>query len=179
MSPKRTNSDGPRIYVADLAAYNAGTLHGRWIDADQDPDEIRAEIQEMLAESPVPGGEEYAIHDYEGFGRLRLNEYDDINTVARIAKLIEEHGALATDVIAHFGGAQYLADAERALDEEYQGSYDRLADWAEELAESTGAEAETYRSYIDWEAVARDAELNGDIFTVETDDGKVHVFWSH
>ena len=26
----------PRIYVADLAAYNAGRLHGVWIDATQD-----------------------------------------------------------------------------------------------------------------------------------------------
>lgn len=26
--------DGPRIYVACLAAYNNGHLHGRWIDAD-------------------------------------------------------------------------------------------------------------------------------------------------
>lgn len=44
----------PRIYVADLSAYNAGNLHGRWINADQDADDIRAEIAEMLRESPCP-----------------------------------------------------------------------------------------------------------------------------
>lgn len=38
----------PKIYVACLAAYNNGILHGRWIDADQDADEIRAGIAEML-----------------------------------------------------------------------------------------------------------------------------------
>ena len=30
----------PRIYVACLAAYNAGRLHGRWIDANQSAEDI-------------------------------------------------------------------------------------------------------------------------------------------
>ena len=33
-------ADTPRIYVACLAAYNGGTLHGEWIDADQSADDI-------------------------------------------------------------------------------------------------------------------------------------------
>ena len=28
-------TSGPRIYVASLSDYNAGRLHGEWIDADQ------------------------------------------------------------------------------------------------------------------------------------------------
>jgi len=36
-----TATDTPRIYVACLAAYNAGKLHGEWIDADQDAEAIR------------------------------------------------------------------------------------------------------------------------------------------
>ena len=35
----------PRIYVACLAAYNAGYLHGAWIDANQTADQIEDEIQ--------------------------------------------------------------------------------------------------------------------------------------
>ena len=30
----------PRIYVASLSDYNAGRLHGTWIHADDDPDDI-------------------------------------------------------------------------------------------------------------------------------------------
>ncbi|MBA3067902.1 MAG: antirestriction protein ArdA, partial [Hyphomonas sp.] len=56
-----TLQDWPRIYVACLAAYNAGRLHGRWIDATT-PNEIRAEARAMLAASPEPGAEEHAIH---------------------------------------------------------------------------------------------------------------------
>lgn len=44
----------PRIYAACLASYNAGKLHGTWIDADQDADAIQAEIATMLRESPCP-----------------------------------------------------------------------------------------------------------------------------
>lgn len=38
----------PIIYVAYLAAYNSGILHGRLIDAEQDADAIRDEIADML-----------------------------------------------------------------------------------------------------------------------------------
>lgn len=53
--------DSPRIYVACLAAYNSGCLHGRWIDATT-PDEIWEQVRAMLADSPVPDAEEWAIH---------------------------------------------------------------------------------------------------------------------
>lgn len=46
----------PEIYVADLAAYNNGDLIGRWIDATLDPEDMLAEIQDMLEQ-----GEEWAI----------------------------------------------------------------------------------------------------------------------
>ena len=65
-------TDIPRIYVADLAAYNSGKLHGVWIDATEDLEDIQTQVQEMLKKSPEPFTEEYAIHDYEYFGSHRL-----------------------------------------------------------------------------------------------------------
>ena len=79
---KDTKKETPKIYVADLAAYVNGRLHGRWIEANQDPEDIHQEIQEMLAESPEPSAEEHAIHDYEHFGSFHLAEYEDIETVS-------------------------------------------------------------------------------------------------
>ena len=58
----------PKIYVADLAAYNNGILHGVWIDACKDIDTIWDDIHKILENSPLAGSEEWAIHDYEGFG---------------------------------------------------------------------------------------------------------------
>jgi antirestriction protein len=176
---KTPKDGGPRIYVADLAAYNAGILHGAWIDATQDEDDIRAEIQQMLAQSPEPGAEEFAIHDYEGFGDLRLSEFEDIAAVSRVAQLLSEHGEVFAAVVSHFGGPRYLDDAVRAMEENYQGAYKSLEDWAYELGQDTGTGCnEYYEQYVDWERVGRDAELGGDVFTVETDDGMTHVFWS-
>ena len=59
-------SEHIRIYVADLAAYNAGHLHGVWIDATLELGDIQEQVDAMLATSPVEGAEEYAIHDVEG-----------------------------------------------------------------------------------------------------------------
>src|SRR4051794_38011437 len=87
-------TERPRIYVASLADYNAGNLHGRWIDATQGADAIRREIAEILATSREPDAEEYAIHDYDNFHGLRLSECADIDRVAELAGLIVEHGPL-------------------------------------------------------------------------------------
>jgi len=40
-----------RIYIADLAAYNNGKLHGVWINALDDLDDIQEQINTMLAQS--------------------------------------------------------------------------------------------------------------------------------
>ena len=68
---KFITTEKPRIYVACLAAYNNGYLHGAWVDATQDAWAIWGVVQKMLAASPVADAEEWAIHDHEGFGRLR------------------------------------------------------------------------------------------------------------
>jgi len=178
----RAGSDPPRIYVADLAAYNNGKLHGVWIDAAQDAEAIQAEIGEMLKKSSEPFAEEWAIHDYENFGGLKLGEYESIESVARAAQLIEEHGPVFAALVDHVGGLGQLDEAERAMKENYQGAFKSLEDWAYEFAHETGFSDDAcggYASYVDWEKVAHDAELGGDIFTVENDAGELHIFWNH
>jgi antirestriction protein len=44
----------PNIYVADLAAYNAGILHGRRIEASTDIAAMQSEVADMLRNSPCP-----------------------------------------------------------------------------------------------------------------------------
>jgi len=82
-----TITDTPRIYVACLAAYNAGILHGEWIGLDQDIDDIWSEIRNMPSSSPEPYAEEWAIHDYDGFGGFHLSEYEGIERVQLIISL--------------------------------------------------------------------------------------------
>lgn len=173
----------PRIYVACLAAYNNGKLHGKWIDADQDEDDIWSAIKEVLASSPEPGAEEWAVHDFECFAGVELGEYPSVSDVATIGHLIasDDDAELLIALTQHLSGkvtTETLASAKEYKDENYQGHFDKLEDWAYGFAEDTGANLGVYASYIDWERVAADAEMGGDIFSIDL-DGKVHVFWNH
>lgn len=166
-----------RIYVADLAAYNNGKLHGVWIDATQELDDIQEQINAMLKASPEGFAEEYAVHDYEGFGGYSVGEYDSIETLHEIAGFIEEQPELSGALLDHFCGD--LVEARKAAEESYNGCYKSVADYAQELTEQTSEVPKHLEFYIDYERMASDMEMSGDIFTIETGFEEVHVFWNH
>ena len=166
--------DRPRIYVACLAAYNSGCLHGRWIDATT-PDEIWEQVRAMLADSPEPDAEEWAIHDYEGFEGANLSEYASFETVCELAEFIGEHGSLGAKLYTHFGDR--LEEAKAAF-EDYAGEFKSAADFAEDVTRECGTDIpKTLEYYIDWEALARDMEMGGEILVIRTGFDEVHVFW--
>lgn len=162
----------PKIYVACLAAYNSGILYGKWIEANQEAEAIQSEIQEMLAQSPIVGAEEWAIHDYEGFMSLQLSESEDITKVAEMAAMIEEHGE-AWAVYAEYEGIEY-ATFER-FEEAYAGEWDSEEDFAENLASETMEIPKHLECYIDYEKLARDLFIN-DYFSADGEGCKIYVF---
>jgi antirestriction protein len=170
-------STEPRIYVACLAAYNNGRLHGEWIDADQSADELHEAVARMLAASPQPGAEEWAIHDYEGFGSLRLCEYESLERVAAIAAGIAEHGD-AFSAWLSYDESQDVTDMQ-SFEDAYRGEWDSLRAYAEDYAESTGmydAAEKAGSSYVvvDIDMLTRDLDI--ELYTVESDHGTVYVF---
>lgn len=166
----------PKIYVADLAAYNNGMLHGVWIDAGEDIETIQEQVSAMLAASPESMAEEFAIHDYEGFGSLRISEYEGLESINQKALFVEEFGALGAAVLDCLGDD--LDEARKAMEECYSGEYESLADYARQLTEETGEIPEHLEFYIDYERMGRDMELSGDVYAIETGYREVHVFWS-
>ena len=173
--PASTETLQPRIYVACLAAYNNGFLHGAWIDAIDDLDVMQAQVAQMLAASPMQGAEEYAIHDYEDFGDFSLSEYAGLERAHAIAIFLADAGKLGAMLLSHFCGD--LDAAQNAL-EEYAGCFDSAADFAQELTEETTSIPESLRFYIDYEAMARDMELSGDILALEEGFRRVHILWA-
>ena len=173
LTSELTTTEQPRIYVACLAAYNNGILHGAWITAHQEAWEIQADIYRMLRTSPIPGAEEWAIHDYEGFESVRIAEYADIEGVAKKAAFIAERGKLAAELIAYFGDVE---EAIEAIEDRYLGVYSDLAEYVQSVTEDCPNIPESIRYYIDWEAMARDAEISGDLFTIRTAHDETHVF---
>ena len=166
-----------KFYVACLAAYNNGRLHGAWIDATQDVDDIMAEVQTMLEASPEPDAEEWAIHDYDGFGGLRLSEYESFESVHMIACFLEEYPDLGPHILDHFNGD--IDEARGALEDQYQGCYESLAEYAQNLTEETTTIPQHLEYYVDYDRMGRDMEMNGDVVTIETAYNEVHVFWAH
>lgn len=169
-----TKNETPRIYVACLAAYNSGYLHGRWIDAAQDAWAIYDDVKAMLATSPIEDAEEWAIHDYEGFGNVRISEYASFDHVSGLAAFIEEHGELGLAVLDYTQGE--IEEAREVLEDRYLGTYEELADYVQQVTEDSTTIPQRLAYYIDWQAMARDAEMSGDVFTVQTAWDSVHVF---
>lgn len=127
----------------------------------------------MLKDSPEEDAEEYAIHDYEGYG---LSEYEGMESVHEIACFINDNQETGGE-LNHFGGD--LDDAKKAIEENYNGCYSSLADYAEELTEGTTEIPQHLAYYIDYEKMGRDMELSGDIYTITTAHDEVHIFWSN
>ncbi len=164
-----TTTDEPRIYVASLSDYNAGVLHGVWIDCDGlDADDIHEAVAAMLAISPTAASEgstaeEWAIHDYEGFGSLSIGEWESFETIAEYAAAIAEHGAGPV-------GA-YIADAgewnERKFEDSYAGEWENELAFAYDLADDIlNIKDETLAAYFDYEKWSRDLFM-GDYWSTD------------
>jgi antirestriction protein len=169
--------DGPRIYAASLADYNAGILHGEWIDATDEPAQLHDSVRAMLERSPTSGAEEFAIHDYEHFGHYRVGEYDSLETVSRIALGIEEHGYAYAAWAEHCGHDE---DCLNNFEDAYLGEWESVTAYAEELLDDLGyldrldeIVPDILAPYvnIDIDAFARDLELGGDITAIEHSAG--------
>jgi antirestriction protein len=173
----------PAIYVASLADYNNGVLHGAWIDAAREPEDIQADINDILDSSREPDAEEWAIHDYEQFGRWRVHEYDSIEQVSRIARGIAEHGyAFSAWADVHDGEpASFDIDS---FQEAYLGHHESVTDYVEQMADDLGYTGELEKlpehlqayARIDYAAIARDMHLSGEIATVDDPNGGLWIF---
>lgn len=181
--------DGPRIYVASLSDYNASILHGRWIEATDDPETMQDEINAMLASSPSMKrygdiAEEWAIHDYEGFGELRLDESEALSTIARLADGIRAHGP-AFAAFATLVGTREIDGLEQ-FEDRYQGEWDSIETYAADLLDQLDADRliadapQWLQPYLklDTAGFARDLILSGDITEIERPEGGVWIFGS-
>lgn len=177
----------PRIWVGSLLDYNAGILHGDWIDATQADDAIREQVTSILAASPTTAetgepAEEWGIFDHDDFGGYQVQEYDWLEDVARIARGIRDYGpAFAAWADLHDGNQDMLNQFEEA----YLGEYDSPEAWAETVMEDLGIQERLEQELhgdiaryvrIDTGAWVQDAWLSGYIAIVHKPGGGVWIF---
>lgn len=178
--------DTPRIYVASLADYNAGTLHGKWFDLDEfsDSDDLYTAVKaDILDTSKEPIAEEWAIHDYEGFQGLAIGEYESLEHVWELAQAIQEHGGALAAWLAN--------DSSRTYEDIDDFREDFCGEWASEQAYTDdsicelgwgGLSAEVIEenfSYIDTDFICHEMFGVGDYWSAPTPDYNVWVFRSH
>lgn len=186
------NGDNPRIYVRCLAAYNSGLLHGLWINAAQHVNDIQDDINWMLSWSPVAGSEvceEWAIHDYEGFGSFSLREWESLEIVSNVAQAIAEHGeAFAAFIACEFPRMNEIEDWDEVLEkfqDAYLGYFDSEKDFAlksseiDEMYDFAAFQKQFpfWANHVDWESIAVDL-FCGEYYSIKaTDKGYgVYVF---
>jgi antirestriction protein len=174
-----TQDQTPRIYVACLSAYNNGKLHGEWIDCDQDADDIWAEINKMLAQSPEPDAEEWAIHCYENWQGIEISEHESIERIAELAQLLEEHGQAYAVYYQHYASDATSED----FQDRYIGKYEDEEDFVYQMWDECGRlkqleELNINESYIDWSAIARDWFIDS-YHSVEVGYKQTYVFSRH
>ncbi|AFY57332.1 antirestriction protein [Rivularia sp. PCC 7116] len=175
-----TDEETPKIYVACLSAYNAGYLHGLWIDGTQQPEDIEDDIKWMLSWSPVADTEscdEWAIHDYECWQGIQLSEYEDIETVSELAQLLEEHGKAYAVYYQHYG-SNYATEED--FKDRYLGEYEDEKDFVHQMWEECGKiqqleELNIPAFYIDWKAIAQDWFIDS-YFSIEVGLREIYIF---
>ena len=138
----------PQVYVACLASYNSGILHGEWISADQELDEIIEEINQMLDCSPL-GSEamEWVIHDYDNFYQISLGEYESLEKISKLGRLVAKYGEPFC-VYTSFKGTRFTT--EEGFISSYVGEYESEAGFSEELYRDCYEIPDFLDSYIDW-----------------------------
>lgn len=194
-----------KLYFACLASYSAGRLHGAWVEASSDVDEMQEAIATMLRASPcpnvtvtcpecegtdedctvckgtgeVPSAEEWAVHDYDDFPNM--GEYPSLDDVAAYVELTEDHSEIdAGDLKAIVDYYSTVSEANDALDDRFAGIFDTFRDYADESADENLAahgikDDSLLARYFDYDAWARDLEL--DMTVIDCPSG-VAVFYA-
>lgn len=170
----------PRVWVASLADYANGDLHGEWFDATHEPAVLELAAKHMLRLGRTAGAEEWAIFDYDGFAGAELGEYESFETVSRIARGIAEHG----EAFGHWAGYVGSGSAEQLdrYEDHYRGEWASFKAYIEDYLEETefyrflDAVPEDMRGYVevDVEQIARD--WSSDYHVAELGNGRVAVF---
>lgn len=170
----------PRIYVASLSDYNAGRLHGTWITLDDDVETTWSQLRAMLAASTESGAEEWAIHDYEGFGPLALGEWENIEQVQTIANGITEHG----EAFAHWAALldrQYWDGQLGRFSDYFQGTWSSVEAFAEQMLDDLGVDTDELgptwlQPYISVDVAAFARDVMATDYRVSEGKEGVHVF---
>jgi antirestriction protein len=177
MNAKNNDAAEFRIYIADMAAFNAGHLRGAWVSPAEFNDV--SELQDAINAIVTSPEGEWAVHDSE---RIKIREHESLAVILAIARACEEWGCEKVQAAIDHGIASDLENIGDEIAERDGGEYGSKIDWAYEHIEGCYDLDKMLGSlahYFDYEAFARDAELGGDLSFIELANGNVWVLNHH
>ncbi|EKB5511866.1 antirestriction protein ArdA [Listeria monocytogenes] len=149
-----------QVYISNLGKYNEGELVGAWFRPPIDMEEVKEKI------GLNDQYEEFAIHDYEL--PFEIDEYTPISEINRLCALVEEiedtpiYNELKEIQGMWFSSLEDLI--EHKDDIICYSDCDSMEDVAAYYVEETGQLGEVstnLQNYIDYHALGRDMELEG------------------
>lgn len=159
----------PSIFIQTiLHASCSETITGEWVELiNLDSDDLKTAIADLMEQSKDYPVRRWEIGDYDGFYSLT----PPIETVLKVAKLIEEYGE-AYALYAQNIGVDIVDDFE----ESYCGEWDSFKDFAIEQFDDVYAFSlcDYARSYIDYDKVACDLKM--DYFSETSQAGTIYVY---
>lgn len=174
-----------RVWIGCLAAYNAGKLHGEWIESEgMGVEDLQAEVDRILAASPEPGAEEYFIADHEGYegllkGEPSLDEVADAEAaLMALSPADDEQIEAFAAYVANLGSStDSLEDMVSGFEDAYLGVWDSERDYAEYLIDETGElrDDSLLARYFDYDTFTRDLFMS-DYWSHVLSSGGVVVF---
>ena len=147
-----------RIYLTNLAQYNAGRLIGQWLDLPLSEEELDTALKKVLGSD-----EEYFITDFEA--DFRIEEFENLTELNEFVENLEElneHDQEKVIYLINCIGYKRPDALERFEDViYYQGM--TLEEVAEEIVEDgmLGKLSDTVKGYLDFEKIARDLSFDG------------------
>jgi len=167
----------PSIYVASLSDYNAGRLHGCWIELGEDTtvEDVETEIAQMLRCSPEPGhAEEWEVHDTDNWP-MGLSDQAarwGLETAVEAGNVIAKHGEAIAAHYEHTGA--WNVDEFQEL---YFGIYpSERAFVQQEIQEIWDVDIPpSLEPHIDWDSLTQD--LMNDRFFSSVGTHGTHIFF--
>ena len=173
------------VWVSTYGLYNNGMLFGYWAEAKDAPLTVEEFVVELTNRHPnIPSnalacvGEELWCFDVD-FDWCEMS-VQDARELGEILEEIDEHGnveeylAYAENMygMSTIGGRKVIPVSEFA--DAYIGTFDSVDDYVREYVVDTGelgSVSPFLQSYIDYEAIARDMILGGDIWETRVSNG--------
>ena len=158
-----------KVFLTDLAAYNAGELHGKWVTFPVD--DIQKTIQSVLK----PGHEEYFITDYEAPKGIIIKESTNLEVLNELAKEVDELEDWEKEDLEMLLETGHFRDIEEAMQCLKSGDYrfyencTDMGDVAMAVVEELGlldSVPENLKEYFDYDKFGRDLEIDGSYYYI-------------